>query len=83
MKCTGGYAEWSAFLDIADERDFAYELLKRCADFAAEPSKAVVERFTLDWLWTDDDVSSQVSMLVSPASWRMLIKPHLARVAAV
>ncbi len=69
--------------EIADDPGFAHEMLKRCADFAVELSRAAVERFPLDWLWTGDDVSSQVSMLMSPASWRKLIKPHLARVVAV
>jgi uroporphyrinogen decarboxylase len=37
----------------------------------------------LDWLWTGDDVASQRSLVMSPRSWRQLIKPHLARVFAV
>jgi uroporphyrinogen decarboxylase len=37
----------------------------------------------LDWLWLGDDVSGQMSMLMSPRSWRDEIKPQLARVAQV
>ena len=48
-----------------------------------ELSQAALERYELDWLWTGDDVSSQFSMLMSPATWRALIKPHLARITAV
>ena len=52
----------------------------RCADFAVELSQAACKRFPLDWLWTGDDVASQRSLVMSPRSWRQLIKPHLARV---
>ena len=72
-----------AMLDIAEDPGFAGEMLKRCADFALELSKAATQQFALDWLWTGDDVSSQFSMLMSPGTWRKLIKPHLARVVAV
>ncbi len=72
-----------ALLDIAEAPDYAGEMFKRCADFSVELSRAAVERFALDWLWTGDDVSSQLSMLMNPVAWRKLIKPHLARVVAV
>ena len=72
-----------ALLEIAEDPDFAYEMLKRSAEFSMALSQAAVERYALDWLWTGDDVSSQLSMLMSPGAWRKLIKPHLARVAAV
>ncbi|HUZ45405.1 MAG TPA: uroporphyrinogen decarboxylase family protein [Terriglobia bacterium] len=72
-----------ALLDIAEDPAFAGEMLRRCADFSVELSQAAVQRFALDWLWTGDDVSSQLSMLMSPGAWRKLIKPHLARVVAV
>ena len=62
---------------------FADEMLKRCADFSAQLSREALARFELDWLWTGDDVSSQISMLMSPVTWRALIKPHLARVVAL
>ena len=71
-----------ALLDMVEAPDFANEMLKRCADFSLELSRAALERYDLDWLWTGDDVSSQFSMLMSPATWRALIKPHLARITA-
>ena len=73
----------TAMLDMAEDPSFAGEMLRRCADFAARLSQEAIRRFALDWLWTGDDVSSQLSMLMSPATWRQLIKPHLARVVAV
>jgi uroporphyrinogen decarboxylase len=72
-----------ALLDMVEDPDFANEMLKRCADFSLELSRAALARYELDWLWTGDDVSSQYSMLMSPATWRKLIKPHMARIAAV
>ena len=72
-----------ALLDMVEDPGFANEMLKRCADFSAELSRLAVERYPLDWLWTGDDVSSQFSMLMHPATWRTLIKPHLAQVVAV
>ena len=72
-----------ALLDMVEAPDFASEMLGRCADFSAELSRVAVDRYQLDWLWTGDDVSSQLSMLMRPDTWRKLIKPHLARVTAV
>jgi len=72
-----------ALLDMVEAPEFANEMLGRCAGFALELSQAAVARYDLDWLWTGDDVSSQTSMLMRPETWRKLIKPHLARIAAV
>ena len=71
-----------ALIDMVEDPGFANEMLKRCADFSLALARAALHRYQLDWLWTGDDVSSQFSMLMSPESWRSLIKPHLARVVA-
>ncbi len=73
----------NAMLEMAADPGLAEEMFKRCADFSVELSKAACDQFDLDWLWTGDDVASQRSMLMSPETWRALIKPHLTRVAAV
>ena len=70
-------------LDLGLHPRQSFRLMERCADFAVTLSQRAIESFPLDWLWTGDDVSSQTAMLMSPASWRELIKPHLARVTAV
>jgi len=72
-----------AMLDMAEDREFASEMFKRCADFSIALAEPACERMNLDWLWLGDDVSGQTSMLMSPRLWRELIKPHLARIAAV
>lgn len=69
-------------LDLALHPTEASALMGRCADFALELSEAAMDRYRLDMLWTGDDVASQRSMLMSPAAWRDLVKPHLARVLA-
>lgn len=70
-------------LDIAGDPEMAAELFGRCADFAVRLSEAACERYPLDWLWTGDDVASQQGLMMSPDSWRRLVKPELARVFAV
>lgn len=72
-----------AMLDIAARPELANEMLSRCADFAASLAEQACERFPLDWLWTGDDVASQLAMMISPRSWRALVKPHLKRVIEV
>jgi len=73
----------AAMLDMAADPAFADVMLGRCADFAVALGEIACARFPLDWLWTGDDVAGQQGMLFSPAQWRALVKPHLARVAAV
>ncbi len=73
----------NTMLDMASDPALADKMLRRCADFALRLAEAACERFRLDWLWTGDDVSSQLAMLMSPETWRRMIKPHLAKVFAV
>lgn len=70
----------NAMLDLAEAPDFTGEMFRRCADFAIELGERACDRFALDWYWTGDDVAAQSGMMLSPRSWRALIKPHLARV---
>jgi uroporphyrinogen decarboxylase len=69
-----------ALLDMASEPELARTMFRRCADFAIWLGEQACERFDLDWYWTGDDIAGQQLMLMSPASWRSLIKPELARV---
>jgi uroporphyrinogen decarboxylase len=72
-----------AMVDMAARPELAATLLGRCADFAVALAEQACAQYTLDWLWTGDDVASQQGMMISPAMWRRLIKPHLKRVFAV
>jgi uroporphyrinogen decarboxylase len=66
-----------ALIDMAADPDLAYEMLGRCGRFATELAEAACQRFPLDWLWTGDDVASQRSLMMSPTTWRALVRPHL------
>jgi uroporphyrinogen decarboxylase len=54
-------------------------MFRRCGDFAVHLGEQACQRFPLDWLWTGDDVASQRSLMMSPSTWRHMIKPHLQR----
>ena len=73
----------SALLDIAASPDAARSLMHRAADFSIRLAQEACERFSLDWLWTGDDVGSQRAMMISPQRWRELIRPHLAAIFSV
>lgn len=72
-----------ALLDLAAEPRLARTMLERAAAFSLHLAKAVCERFPLDWLWTGDDIGGQQGMIVSPRSWRDMIRPLLADIVAV
>jgi uroporphyrinogen decarboxylase len=42
-------------------------------------AKDAVGRFSLDWLWTGDDVGGQNALMMNPKAWREMIKPQLKR----
>jgi len=73
----------AALLDLAAQPDLAFEMMRRCTDFAVTLSKKSCSRYPVDWLWTGDDVAGQQTLFMSPACWRELIKPHLERVFEV
>ncbi len=73
----------NTMLDLAETPGLARQVLAHCVDFSIALSEQAIQRFPLDWLWTGDDVASQQAMMISPKTWRALIKPELARVFAV
>lgn len=70
----------AATLDLSAAPQRAQSMLRAAGDFNVRLSKAALERFDVDWLWTGDDVGSQRGMIMSPRTWREMIKPHLARI---
>lgn len=72
-----------AILDFALHPEMTEIMLARCADFSVTLSNAACERFDVDWLWTGDDVAGQQALIMSPALWRTMIKPHLKRVVDI
>ena len=70
-------------LEITLNSDLTQEMLRRSAEFSVALSEAACERFDLDWLWLGDDVAGQQSMLMSPDTWRQMVKPFLKQNAEV
>ena len=73
----------AVMLDMLDDPELARTMLNRCMDFSIQLGEEACRRFPLDWLWTGDDVAAQGGMMISPKSWRNLIKPGLKRVFEV
>ncbi len=73
----------AAVEEVAADPDLTDTMYGRCADFAVRMAEPACDRYPLDWLWTGDDVASQSGLIMSPRSWRKLVKPHLARVFEV
>jgi uroporphyrinogen decarboxylase len=73
----------NALLDLAARPRLAEEMFARAADWSIVLGEQACRRFRLDWLWTGDDVAGQRALMMSPQTWRALVKPHLARVFAL
>jgi uroporphyrinogen decarboxylase len=69
----------NSLMDIALYPEMFASIMEKCADFNLALANKAVNRLSLDWLWTGDDVSGQNGMMMSPKSWRERIKPQLAR----
>jgi len=66
------------FIEIALQPDLSQEAFRRCNEFAMKLAEGASRRYELDWLWMGDDVGSQTGMMISPDTWRKMIKPLLA-----
>jgi uroporphyrinogen decarboxylase len=73
----------NAIIDIAADPDLTRAMFRKCADFALALSRRACSELPIDWLWCGDDVAGQQSMVMSPASWRELIKPLTKEIYAV
>lgn len=65
-------------MDMLLKPDFTAELLDRIADIQVRLIKRFVD-LGMDGGYFGDDYGAQKGMLFSPASWRALMKPRLAR----
>ena len=72
-----------AVLDLAEYPELVDVMHGRCADFAVSLAEKSCVAHHPDWLWSGDDVAGQRKMVMSPKSWRRLIRPHLQRVVDV
>jgi uroporphyrinogen decarboxylase len=70
-------------LELAQNPELTQKMLERSTEFSIELSEAACRRFELDWLWLGDDAAGQQSMLMSPDTWRQMVKPLLKQNAEV
>jgi len=70
-------------MEIVLNPSLAQEMMRRCTEFSIALSEAACRRFDLDWLWLGDDAGGQQSMLMSPGTWREMVKPLLKQNADV
>jgi uroporphyrinogen decarboxylase len=56
-----------------------HEMMEFYADFIIETSRPVLERTTLEYFCLNEDLSMKTGPLLSPASFRKFIFPHLKR----
>jgi uroporphyrinogen decarboxylase len=66
-------------VDLASEAEEAEVLLNRLEQFTTAVALNAL-RAGADWIWLGDDFGTQVSMIVSPATWRKHFKPRMARI---
>ena len=66
-----------AILELAADPELSRVLLKGCGAFAGRLAEVACSTLPLDWLWTGDDIGGQHGMIMSPKSWREIIKPLL------
>jgi uroporphyrinogen decarboxylase len=62
-----------------DYPDLMHEMMEFYADFIIETSRPVLERTTLEYFCLNEDLSMKTGPLLSPASFRKFIFPHLKR----
>jgi len=67
--------------DVIDEPDFAYALMKRVTDYLLVYFDRILSaaKGKIDIIFTGDDIGGQHGLMVSPAMWESLFKPHHVR----
>ncbi|MFC1634681.1 uroporphyrinogen decarboxylase family protein [Planctomycetota bacterium] len=70
-------------MEFASNPDLTQEMLRRSTEFSVALSEEACQQFDLDWLWLGDDAAGQQSMLMSPDTWRQMVKPFLKQNAEV
>lgn len=69
--------------DLVENRAFIEELLERQTEYLLEVMRHALTLGDFDVFYLSDDYGAQRSLLMSPADWRALIKPRLARLYAL
>jgi uroporphyrinogen decarboxylase len=72
-----------AVFDLAARPERSAFMLAQAAEFSRRLAEEACRKFPLDWLWTGDDVAGQQSMIMNPAVWRRMVRPHLEEIVGV
>ena len=72
----------NVMMAMAVDQDALAQLYSKIADYQIEIAKQYV-KLDIDAVFIGDDYGSQKALIMSPAVWRKLIKPELARIFAV
>ncbi len=67
-------------LDVVLNPEFVERLLRGLADHVLGTMEILLDRFEFDAIALSDDYGTQQSMIMSPDSWRGLLKPLLAEI---
>ena len=67
-------------LDVALNPIFVADLLEGIKDFILDGMKIMFERFEFDCVAISDDYGTQNTMVMSPKSWKTLVKPRLKEI---
>jgi uroporphyrinogen-III decarboxylase len=65
-------------MDLATDPGLADAILDLPFQYHLTAAKKLVE-MGVDMIWTGDDVGAQGSMIISPAMWRRVFKPRMAK----
>lgn len=68
-------------LDFAENPELAEQILDIPFRYHLAAARWLTQ-MGVDMIWCGDDVGTQAGMLISPAAWRRLLKPRLARFIA-
>ncbi|MBN1346553.1 MAG: hypothetical protein JXQ73_27940 [Phycisphaerae bacterium] len=70
-------------IDVALDPGFVEKLLRGLADYILETMNVLFDRFDFDAVALSDDYGTQTSMIMSPDSWRSLLRPRLVEIFAL
>lgn len=69
----------NVLMDIAAESEEIDALFDILADFTLRVSLEALRRGA-HWVWLGDDLGTQQNMIISPDSWRRVLKPRMRRI---
>ena len=69
----------NALMGLASDEDAAYAYFEKAADYKIKFFQKVGEHYPVDIINAHDDYGASDRMLMSPDTWRRLIKPNLKR----